>query len=416
MATIKLEKIIIGETTTYKKNGSNLGSTAPTLASLGLTNYRLKTIKTIKKNVTGIAGRVTETKSINYSANGTGTPGSATYSSGSPTSTQWNAGTTTKIVEEYENDYLLKAKIPVGMLDLTTEIIKSDADYYHGNDSTIELSGLFFNGGFAYTVPRKPTSYSWVHNGAISWSTNQQKRGALSIWFKPSEIPSDHKIYNGGRMYLLSRRIATNLANWQLSFDFSNGLHFYQYTTGSGISSINQYFGGNIQVDKWHHVVLSHNRANNSNTSTIYMYLNGKQIGTKSTKKIVDQPTYYMAIGTRVTTMRSSSTQFNTGYAASDSRFYGYMKDYWFADYTIPSAAQVATMYNNGDFKKPPFAGYNPYSAHWPLTANNNGYIGGSTNRFTSRFINPDGKTHALGNGNLQAVAQIKYTAGVTPI
>jgi hypothetical protein len=140
MATIKLEKIITGGTTTYKKNGSNLESTAVAVDLLGLTNYRLKRIKTVKKNVTGISERVTETKSINYSANGTGTIGQATYSSGNPTSSNWNAGTTTKIFEEYENYYLSKAKIPVGMLDLTTEIIKSDADYYHGNNS--QIAGL----------------------------------------------------------------------------------------------------------------------------------------------------------------------------------------------------------------------------------------------------------------------------------
>ena len=274
---------------------------------------------------------------------------------------------------------------------------------------------LFFHGGFAYTVPRKPTSYSWTHNGAISGSINGEKKGALSIWFKPSGIPTDHEIYNGGRMYLLSRRIARHMGDWQLSFNFSNGIHFYQYTTGSGTSYINQYFGGNIQLDQWHHVLISHNRSYSSNTSYIHIYLNGKYLSTQSTVKIKDQPLSYMAIGTRVTHMRSSSTQFHTGYAASDSRFYGYMKDYWFTDYTIPSSSTVATMYNNGEFNKPPFTGYNPYSAHWPLTANN-GYIGGSTNRFTNRYIHPDGRTFKLGNGNLQSVSQIKYTDGVTPI
>jgi len=274
---------------------------------------------------------------------------------------------------------------------------------------------LFFHGGFAYTVPRKPTSYSWTHNGAISGSINGEKKGALSIWFKPSGIPSDHEIYNGGRMYLLSKRTGREWGDWALSFNFSNGIHFYQYTLGSGTSYINQYFGGNIQLDQWHHVLISHNRSYSSNTSYIHIYLNGKYLSTQSTVKIKDQPLSYMAIGTRVTHMRSSSTQFHTGYAASDSRFYGYMKDYWFTDYTIPSSSTVATMYNNGEFNKPPFTGYNPYSAHWPLTANN-GYIGGSTNRFTNRFIIGDGRTFKLGNGNLQSVSQIKYTDGVTPI
>ena len=277
---------------------------------------------------------------------------------------------------------------------------------------------LFFHGGFAYTVPRKPTSYSWTHNGAISDSKNAQKRGALSIWFKPSGIPSDHEIYNGGRMYLLSKRTGREWGDWALSFNFSNGIHLYQYTLGSGTSYINQYFGGNIQLDQWHHVLISHHIAYNGRTSYIYMYLNGQLIGSKSTVKIVDQPKSYTAIGTRVKSLNMSGfpfVRFNTAHAASDSRFYGYMKDYWYADYTIPSSAQVATMYNNGDFNKPPFTGYNPYSAHWPLTANN-GYIGGSTNRFTNRYIHPDGRTFKLGNGNLQSVSQIKYTDGVTPI
>ena len=51
MATIKLEKIIKGDTTTYKKDGITLESTAVAVDLLGLTNYRLKSIKTSKKNV-----------------------------------------------------------------------------------------------------------------------------------------------------------------------------------------------------------------------------------------------------------------------------------------------------------------------------------------------------------------------------
>ena len=144
MATIKLEKIIIGDTTTYKKNGTSITAVAVDL--LGLTNYRLKSIATTKKNVTEISGRVTETKSINYSVNGTGTVGTATYSSGTPSQSYWNAGTITKILEIYENNYLSKAKIPVGILNLTTEIIKSETDYYHGNNSQIA--------GLVSTVPK----------------------------------------------------------------------------------------------------------------------------------------------------------------------------------------------------------------------------------------------------------------------
>ena len=390
--------------------------------SFDCSNYRLSKKINIKKNA-GFKYR--EVTIFKFSAKGgykslsdvvTYEKLDTTWSGVGSKPTWWDTTDMFSQVEIYSDAPVKNAlsSVSENACDIT---ISSSADYYNGNNSEIfNKDSLVFNGGFAYTVPRKPSSYSWVHNGAISWSVNNEKSGALSIWFKPSAIPSDHEIYNGGRMYLLSRRVARNMADWSLSFNFSDGLHFYQYTTGSGDSYINQYFGGNIQLDQWHHVVLRHYREYNLNKSIIDVYLNGQLLGTKSKKKIKDEPAYYMAIGTRVTTMRKSSAQFNTSYAASDSRFYGYMKDYWFTDYTIPSAAQVATMYNNGDFKKPPFAGYNPYSAHWPLTANSNGYIGGSTNRFTDRFIHPQGTSHPLGNGNLQSVAQIKYSNGVTPI
>ena len=96
-----------------------------------LINYRM-TKRVHKKKIDGTT--YTQTTKILYNTNGTVQSNlTPEYKPSQPSG--WESGENISIEEEYETDYLLQAKIPTGILDLTTKIIESSAEYYHGNDS-----------------------------------------------------------------------------------------------------------------------------------------------------------------------------------------------------------------------------------------------------------------------------------------
>lgn len=202
MAKKTLEKIKKRGVFTYTLNGSDASPLPIPLDLAGLVNYRLVKIETKKRQVTPFPNPVIETKRVNYQVNGTGAFGIPTYKSEgslvSPSQENWDAGKEVSVVETYENWYLKTAMIPVGILDTNKSIIKPDAPFYNGNDSTIvglrsNAPKIFQGTEASFVVIESPFIYGpELYEGGCGNNT-EKKRG-------------DHSRYSGYAGYNYYRK------------------------------------------------------------------------------------------------------------------------------------------------------------------------------------------------------------------
>lgn len=109
-----------------------VGDGTDTNTAYNLVNFRM-TKQTHKKRINSTV--YTKTCEIKYKDNGEYDSGESTITYNPSEPGGWDTGDDLTILEDYENNYLSKAKIPVGILDLTQPLVKSDAEYYHGNNS-----------------------------------------------------------------------------------------------------------------------------------------------------------------------------------------------------------------------------------------------------------------------------------------
>lgn len=325
---------------------------------------------------------------------------------------------------------------------LDDKIVEKNVTIFSGDGNA-----LFFNGGFAYTMPSKPNgSYSQSEGGGLSGFVNSftTPKGCLSFWIKPMNIPSTHSIKtspDSGNMFLFSRRHDNNytaVANWYLAFNFNKGLRFYQYSTGSGTSSVNQYFGGNIIENEWNHIVVTcfgryvrqpqYGTQAHVKYSDLKFYVNGSQVGSKTIRQMRDHRTASMMIGswhstysngydtghTRAGASGVNYSQFwraiPSAHSNTDTRFYGLMKGLLSTENSVPNATQVNTLYQDG-LEGLLDSGYNPVRTYWEMDeVKTNGSVHGLT---LGQYV--DGVTARRGS-NYNKASKIVLSSGVTGI
>ena len=259
------------------------------------------------------------------------------------------------------------------------------------------LSGnaLYFNGGYAYTLRQSPAHWG-VAAGGLSGYVNSfhYPAGMLSFWFKPMKNQF---------MYLLSRKVGNMYSggNWRLGMHPDNGIHFYNHSY-SPTSSTSQYFGGTITISEWHHVVVTcrgyyvmqpwFGSSAHAKYSELKFYLNGSLLGTRTTGVLRDAPFESMILGGADSSWSASPS------VNANHRFYGYMDNLTYAgvsyqsntqksSFRVPTASEVAEMYDNGAGKHISDTSYGQSSrgskwAHWNLGENvdANGRLTGTAN------------------------------------
>jgi hypothetical protein len=274
--------------------------------------------------------------------------------------------------------YLRGLKIVDGEEILDDVVVQKTATI----SASLSGNALYFNGGYAYT--KTTSNHQFVSGyacGGISGYVNtfMTPAGMLSLWFKPMKNQF---------MYLLSRKEGNMYSggNWKLGMHPDNGIHFYN-SSYSPISSTNQYFGGDITVGEWHHVVVTcrayyvmrpqHGKSAHDIYSQLKFYLNGSLLGTRTTGAVRDDPHVSMVIG-------GNDTSWSTSLSVhQDNRFYGYMDNLTYSgvsyqsrtrqsSFRVPTASEVAEMYNNGAGKHISDTSYGQSSrgskwAHWNL-------------------------------------------------
>ena len=184
----------------------------PYQSDYNLTNFRLSTRKH-KKKVDG--STEVELTKLHYNDDGTAKANQTiTYSSGTKP-TNWDAGRNIEIEEKYENDYLSKASVPVGILDLTTQIIKSGTEYYHGNNSVIigEDIGFLPDSADGSSSTLKAAVDAWIDDKTSAEVTY----GNIEDWIFPKVTSLDSLFSSSRNIKVKNITDLSGIENWDIS-------------------------------------------------------------------------------------------------------------------------------------------------------------------------------------------------------